>query len=188
MESAFHRLKTRLFRIRGRQARPASTFFNGVKTLAQTLVMWTTFLGIGPLVMWEIENRLGISRFASLPSLATALFLGGWIVAWSSAYFMVTRGDGTPLPLDSPNRLVVCGPYRWVRNPMAMGSLAQALALGLYFGSPLLVLYVVAGALVWNYGVRPWEEADLEAKFGADYARYRRAVRCWMPRLSRYKP
>ncbi|MBW3635785.1 MAG: isoprenylcysteine carboxylmethyltransferase family protein [Armatimonadetes bacterium] len=188
MESAFGRLKSRLFRLRGRQARLASPLFNGIKTFGQTLVMWTVFLGVGPLVLWEIENRLGISRFMPLKTAATALFLAGWVLAWTSAYFMVTRGEGTPLPVDSLRRLVVAGPYRWVRNPMAMGSLAQGLAIGLYFGSPMIVLYVVAGAMGWNSTVRPWEEADLGAKFGAEYARYRRAVRCWAPRLSRYKP
>lgn len=187
MESALHGLKSRLFRVRGRQARPASARFNGFKTFAQTLVMWTAFLGIGPLVIWDIENRLGISRFAFSKSAAMVLFGGGWLLAWTSAYFMVTRGHGTPLPVDSTRRLVVAGPYRWVRNPMAMGSLAQGLAIGLYLGSPLIVLYVLAGALGWNYTVRPWEEADLEAKFGAEYARYRRTVACWTPRLSRYK-
>ena len=51
-----------------------------------------------------------------------------------------------------------------------------------------VVLYALAGALMWNYAVRPHEEADLAARFGTDYDRYRQAVRCWVPRLSPVSP
>ena len=50
----------------------------------------------------------------------------------------------------------------------------QGAALGVWFGSPLILIYVIAGALSWNFAARPWEEADLRARFGADYERYRR--------------
>ena len=49
-------------------------------------------------------------------------------------------------------------------------------------GSPFVVGYALAGAVAWQLLVRPWEEADLLARFGAEYARYRAAVRCWVPR------
>jgi protein-S-isoprenylcysteine O-methyltransferase Ste14 len=39
---------------------------------------------------------------------------------------------------------------------------------------------------MWNYGARPWEEFDLEQKFGAEYARYKNEVRCWWPRCTPY--
>ena len=97
-------------------------------------------------------------------------------------------GQGTPLPVDSTNRLVIRGPYRWIRNPMATASLLQGAAMGLWFGSPLMLLYVVAGAALWNFAVRPWEEADLGARFGADYQSYRQSVRCWLLRWSPYSP
>jgi protein-S-isoprenylcysteine O-methyltransferase Ste14 len=48
-----------------------------------------------------------------------------------------------------PNRLVVAGPYRWVRNPMALASIAQGVAVGLILSSWLVVVYAVAGALLW---------------------------------------
>jgi protein-S-isoprenylcysteine O-methyltransferase Ste14 len=69
---------------------------------------------------------------------------------------------------------------------MAMGSFAQGIAVGLMLGSPLVVAYALAGAVGWNYVVRPWEEMDLVRRFGPPYARYRDSVRCWLPRLRPY--
>jgi protein-S-isoprenylcysteine O-methyltransferase Ste14 len=40
---------------------------------------------------------------------------------------------------------------------------------------------------VWMLFVQPWEERDLQARFGIEYAQYRSAVRCWMPRLHPYR-
>lgn len=172
--------------LRGRTARPASVGVNALKTLAQSLTMWGVFLLVGPLLAWQIETWIWGEtwRFASASSRigGAIFFVMGWILAWTSTYFLVTRGDGTPLPADCPNKLVVSGPYRYVRNPMAMGSLLQGVAIGIFFGSPLIVLYVLVGMAGWNFSARPWEVFDLQRRFGIDYARYRQAVRCWIPR------
>lgn len=185
-------LKRRVFALRGRQARPAPARFNLLKTLGQTLLMWTAFLAIGPLIAFQIEEFIGLDRFRFVFRFQTwsgaLLFLCGWVWAWTSAYWMVTRGDGTPLPFDATRRLVVAGPYRYLRNPMAFGSLLQGAAIGLVSGSPLVLIYIFVGALMWNTTARPWEEHDLEQKFGADYAHYKRHVRCWTPRFRAYQP
>ena len=186
------RLKAFYWALPARRARPASVGYNLAKTLAQTLLMWTAFLLIGPLVAWQIESWLlargwPLSRFAPPIVVAVALFIFGWIVAWWSAWVLVRWGDGTPLPLDSTNKLVVRGPYRWVRNPMAASSLLQGAAIGLGAGSPLILIYIVAGAWIWNVLARPWEEADMRARFGADFDRYQKSVRCWWPRFAPYE-
>ncbi|MGB3736554.1 MAG: hypothetical protein WA964_16455 [Ilumatobacter sp.] len=40
-----------------------------------------------------------------------------------------------------------------------------------------------AGSVVWNFFIRPDEEADLLARFGRPYQAYADQVRCWIPRL-----
>ncbi len=161
------------------------------KTLTQMLVMWAIFFGLLPAGIFYLEDKLGLAgfRFGS-PFWQIAgimLFLLGWVLAEASALFMVARGHGTPLPADCPRELVVAGPYRYVRNPMAIGSFAQGIAVGLWLGSPLVIIYVLAGAVGWNYLVRPWEEMDLETRLGEPYMRYRDSVRCWIPRLKHYR-
>lgn len=193
MESGFWRRLTRLYwSIPARRARPASVAFNAFKTLVQSLSMWFVFLAAGPFLVWNVESRLlaldwPLRRFGAWPLVSVGLFLVGWIVAWASAWCLIRWGDGTPLPLDATNRLVVRGPYRVVRNPMAFASLLQGAAIGVGLGSPLVVAYVLAGALMWNFGARPWEERDMETRFGDEFRAYKAQVRCWIPRLKPYR-
>jgi len=151
-------------------------------TAAQVVMFWGLFLVVGPLVIVFLETRWGIGLafdgFAvGLVVLVLASALGIW-----SAITMSTLGKGTPLPSAMANQLVIAGPYRFVRNPMAVAGIVQGAAIGLLFSSWLVVVYAVLGSLLWNYAVRPLEEADLEERFGVDYVRYRDAVRCWIPR------
>ena len=179
-----------LYFVQGRVARPASARRNIAKTLVQSQIMWCIFFYLLPWRLYRLEEALGLSRYrVKSPAYGKAgvvLFLAGGTFAYISAGFMVVKGQGTPLPADCPRELVIAGPYLYVRNPMAMGSFAQGGAVGLFAGSPLILLYVVAGAVGWNYLVRPWEENDLERRFGAPYVRYRDNVRCWIPGLKPY--
>lgn len=154
-------------------------------TAAQVVLFWGTFLVVAPLLIAFVERRWGLDidlpdvlRGAGIALLVLASAIGVW-----SAISMSTLGDGTPLPSAMPNRLVVAGPYRYIRNPMALAGIVQGAAVGLMLSSWLVVVYAVVGSLLWNYAVRPHEEADLEGRFGEPYRRYRDAVRCWVPRV-----
>jgi protein-S-isoprenylcysteine O-methyltransferase Ste14 len=170
-----------------RQANPsAATAAHVATTGVQILFFWGLFLATIPLAL-AFAERWGLA----VPFPSAAPLAGGVLLAaasalglWSAAA-MSTRGAGTPLPAAMPNRLVVAGPYRVVRNPMAIAGITQGVAVGLILSSWLVVAYAIAGSLVWNYAVRPLEEADLEARFGDEFRCYRTSVRCWWPRLPR---
>lgn len=170
-----------------RAARSTAARDNVGRTGAQIVVFWGLFLVVIPVVIAAIEQRWGLQipapaavRVAGAALLAAASALGIW-----SALAMSLRGGGTPLPSAMAHRLVVTGPYRYVRNPMALAGIAQGAAVGLMLGSWLVVLYALSGSLFWNRIVRPLEEADLQARFGAEFAAYRDRVACWIPRLRR---
>lgn len=156
-------------------------------TLAQLMMFWMLFLVVIPLPAIWLERRWGVA--AQLPNgaarwaviLGLLLLLAASALGLSSAVTMARIGQGTPLPGAMPHRLVVAGPYRWVRNPMAVAGIAQGVAVGLLGTSWLVIVYALAGGVFWHLLVRPLEERDLAARFGADYARYRAAVRCWVP-------
>ena len=95
---------------------------------------------------------------------------------------MVRQGQGTPLPLDQTNQLVTRGPYRFVRNPMAVAGIGQGVCVSLIFWSLPILVYSLLGAVIWHVVVRPIEEKNLQSRFGQRYLDYRQAVRCWIPR------
>lgn len=156
-------------------------------TTGQIVVFWGLFLVVFPLVLAFLERRWGVGfEFPPVAGVVGVILLVlASALGLSSAFVMSTRGRGTPLPSAMPNRLVIAGPYRWVRNPMAVAGILQGIAVGLLLSSWLVVAYAVIGSLLWNYAVRPSEEADLRDRFGDEFARYERAVRCWLPRMPR---
>jgi protein-S-isoprenylcysteine O-methyltransferase Ste14 len=156
-------------------------------TGVQILVFWGFFLAVVPLVLRFLEHRWGVSL--TVPPVVdlvgvVALVLASGLGIWS-AVAMSTTGDGTPLPAAMANRLVIAGPYRWVRNPMAVSGIVQGVAVGLVLSSWLVVVYALLGSMLWNFAIRPHEELDLELRFGDPYRRYRDSVRCWVPRIVR---
>jgi protein-S-isoprenylcysteine O-methyltransferase Ste14 len=161
----------------------AATSRHVLATAGQIVVFWGSFLVVAPLAIRWLESRWRVSLplpDAALPVGIVVLVLASALGIWSAAA-MSTRGGGTPLPSATATRLVIAGPYRFVRNPMALAGVTQAAAVGLVLGSWLVVAYAVIGSSLWNHVVRPGEEADLEARFGDPFRRYRAAVRCWVP-------
>ena len=111
-------------------------------------------------------------------------FLVGFSLFLWCLYLFAARGKGTLAPWDPPKRLVVTGPYRYVRNPMISGVLMivagealvhGSLTLGAWFGCFLLLNQVYFMVL---------EEPMLENRFGEDYRRYKAGVPRWVPRIT----
>jgi protein-S-isoprenylcysteine O-methyltransferase Ste14 len=94
------------------------------------------------------------------------------------------RVDGTP-PFAPPQRLVVVGFYRYVRNPMYVGFAVGWIGLWVVFGrsSPTAIAVAAAVGLAVHLFVVFYEEPTLRKKFGTDYDDYCRNVSRWWPRL-----
>jgi protein-S-isoprenylcysteine O-methyltransferase Ste14 len=107
---------------------------------------------------------------------------GAALALWCIATFIVI-GRGTPAPFDPPRRLVVAGPYRFVRNPMYLGANLALAGAALLYESWGLLAYDLAFALVTHMFVVIYEEPTLRASFGEPYQSYRERVRRWWPRL-----
>jgi len=116
----------------------------------------------------------------------------GWIVVaigaaiglpcvWEFAW----RGLGTPAPFDPPRKLVISGPYRFVRNPMYLGMGLVLIGEAIVFPN-IAILMLGLTAVLWLFVsafVIVYEEPTLRRMFGSDYESYCRAVRRWIPRL-----
>ena len=72
------------------------------------------------------------------------------------------------------------GPFRFTRNPMYLALCLVQVALGFFLNDWITLLFVVALALIFHYGVVLREERYLTAKFGEPYLQYKREVRRWI--------
>ena len=170
-----------------RQARVASAQWNVAKTLGQVAVFWLVFLVVIPGALLKMERSSGITPLVTPIGRPVLWFvlIAASALGLTSGILMAVQGAGTPLPLDAPRRLVVHGPYHYVRNPMAIAGLTQGTCVALLLQSWFALALIPAGFLAWNYGVRPLEERHLEMVFGEEFGRYKREVRCWIPRFHR---
>ncbi len=144
-------------------------------TLA-VVVPWT-------LTRWQFAPAL----FPIARVLGAALVVAGLPILLDSFARFALQGLGTPAPVMPPERLVVTGFYRYVRNPMYVAVTALIAGQGLLFGSVTLLGY---GAAVWAsffLFVLAYEEPVLSEQFGDEYARYRAHVRRWWPRITPWR-
>ena len=166
----------------------SSVSANILKTLTQIIVMWGVFLLLLPIALGRIGLSLALPALPWVsPWICLAVFVAAGSTGICSAMMFAVHGKGTPLPLDATTRFVVMGPYRFIRNPMAACGILQGVCVGAAMQSIVVVLYSLADCVVWHIYARPWEEADLEARFGEDYTRYKAAVHNWVPRVKPYQ-
>ena len=105
----------------------------------------------------------------------------GASLLFSGAYYLIRRGDGTPVPFDPPKRMVVSGPYAHIQHPMIAGLLVVLLGEACWFYSFPLGVYTVAAVLFAHLFVTRREEPILRERFGKDYNAYQAATPRWFP-------
>jgi protein-S-isoprenylcysteine O-methyltransferase Ste14 len=124
-------------------------------------------------------ETIGVAQVAGIIVVAAGAALALWCIIT-----FVVAGRGTPAPFDPPRRLVVVGPYRWMRNPMYLGATLALAGAALFYGSWALLGYAAAFVLLMYLFVVIYEEPALKASFGAPYVEYCKRVRRWWPRRS----
>ena len=126
----------------------------------------------------------GIVRPATMqaPQIAGIVIasIGAAIALWCIVTF-VRIGKGTPAPFDPPRRLVVHGPYRFVRNPMYIGAALALVGAALFYRSLFLLAYGCLFLLAACLFVLFYEEPALRRTFGPDYEAYCHRVSRWWP-------
>jgi protein-S-isoprenylcysteine O-methyltransferase Ste14 len=127
-------------------------------------------------IPWPLSSSL--SQLIAVLLIATGISL----TAWSASHFMKVKG--TPVPFNPPPKLVIIGPYRFVRNPMLTGVFLFLFGIGFAIKSLSLVvlftpLYILANA--WE--LKEIEEPELVNRLGEDYVVYRRRTPMFIPRM-----
>ena len=119
------------------------------------------------------------ATIAVLVSGIVLAFAAAAIRTWGAAYL------GAGVVHDGGLRgeqMVAAGPYRYLRNPLYVGTMLHTLALGLLMPPTGAVFCVVVLAVV-QWRLMDAEEAFLTAKLGESYVAYRKAVPSVVPAL-----
>src|SRR5579872_7286763 len=124
----------------------------------------------------------GTARWRWLAAIPSAFGFG---IALRCVWDFGWTGHGTPAPIAPPQRLVVVGLYRYVRNPMYLGFALGWIGLWIVsgHGDPVLIAAATAVAFGVHMFVIFYEEPTLRGKFGVDYETYCRNVNRWWPHL-----
>ena len=151
-----------------------------------TVVVPATILIAGdpPSIGWGLDGAAAVP-----PALAGLALVGGGVALWIWTVRLLARiGRGTLAPWDPTRRLVVAGPYRYVRNPMISAVLCVLLGEAALFGSPALLIWFGAFFAINWVGFAIYEEPGLVRRFGDEYREYRRNVPRWWPRRTPWTP
>ncbi|MDR3233840.1 MAG: isoprenylcysteine carboxylmethyltransferase family protein [Planctomycetaceae bacterium] len=132
----------------------------------------------------SIPSIAGVA-FISIPFVTGCVFFvcGVCLAGWTMRLF-ATQGEGTAAPWNPPKKLVVAGPYRYVRNPMITSVLLMLSGEALLLWSGVVFAWF---AVFWlgNMIYFPlFEEKDLEKRFGESYQEYKYNVPRWIPRIT----
>lgn len=92
------------------------------------------------------------------------------------------RGKGTLAPWTPTQKLVVEGPYRYVRNPMISGVLCVLFAESWLLKSAFIFAWALFFFTINFIYFIVKEEPDLVKRFGVDYEKYKKNVPRWIPR------
>ncbi len=154
--------------------------------LMRALTYAAIFIGVVVIYLpASILTSAGITR----PPVTGAVQIAGMIMVavgvaialWCVLTFAIV-GKGTPAPFDPPRRLVVSGPYRFVRNPMYIGAGLALLGVAVFYGSASLYGFVGLFLLIVFLFIVAYEEPTLRRTFGADYEAYLDRVGRFWPR------
>jgi len=152
-------------------------------------------LNVAVIIPWWLARRNGTALAIgggagqlALQALGLAVLGVGLVLFGASLGRFMREGKGTLAPWDPPRRLVVRGPYRYVRNPMISGVLLVLFGeAAILLSRPQLEWALVF--LVLNLVYIPLvEEPMLIDRFGSDYVEYRRHVPGLLPRWRPWEP
>ncbi|MBL8097248.1 MAG: isoprenylcysteine carboxylmethyltransferase family protein [Anaerolineales bacterium] len=174
--SGWHRAKAR--RETGTIPRLAEGPLAVVLRLGLTLPLLATI--VLELVAPEVLAWARLDLPPGLRLAAAAVALGCPLLVWWVVASIGSNISETVLT-KTDHRLVQHGPYRWVRHPLYAVALLALLALGLMTADGLLIALWGAGVGVFRFLVIPREEANLIARFGQTYERYRRTTGALLP-------
>ncbi|HQP91749.1 MAG TPA: isoprenylcysteine carboxylmethyltransferase family protein [Candidatus Omnitrophota bacterium] len=139
------------------------------------------WIGLPYLIHRFIDPQMP-SFFKPVRWLGIILNTTGYCLAVWCVMMCIKTGKGTPLPYAGPKKLLVSGPYRFVRNPMVIGTVLFLLGDAALLGSFGIFVYSALIMVIMHIFVLV-EEKSLLRRFGTEYSSYFNKTPRWCPRF-----
>ena len=160
----------------------------GLPTHIKALVLPIAVAGISPAVILWFNKEPGLGWSLDPPpkcfvivAAILVIALGLSLLVWTIRLFLII-GEGTLAPWAPTKKLVMAGPYRYVRNPMISGVLIVIAREAILFGSIWLAVYFILNFVINHFYFLCSEEPGLVRRFGKEYLDYKKNVPRWIPR------
>lgn len=144
--------------------------------------------------MWVAQGNAVAFALGATPGYVVVQIAGMFVLLVGLALFASSLrrfagdGQGTLAPWDPPRRLVVSGPYRYVRNPMISGVIFVLVGESMVLLSGANALWALAVFVVNAIYIPLLEEPMLRERFAAAYEEYSTRVPRLVPRLRPWQP
>lgn len=156
-----------------------------LKRLRDILLLPFNVTVIIPCVLYySFDKFQNLNLYHPIPGI---LFIasGLLMLAWTISLFH-TFGHGTLAPWEATKKLVIRGPYKYVRNPMIMGVLLVLIGETLLFNSVAIGFWFLSFTMISTLYFKYIEEPALEKRFGNPYTEYKKGVNRWIPKIKAY--
>jgi protein-S-isoprenylcysteine O-methyltransferase Ste14 len=164
-------------------SRVMSTWKLGLETIAfLVFYVGAVAAGIPALLMWWADRRLALG-LGNVRYIGLVPLIVGICCYLYCATYLAAKGRGVPAPVDPTRRLIACGPYAIVRNPMYVAGACYFWGLAVLFDSGVLLAYALVITTAYYVGVVYLEEPTLVRRFGPSFSDYCRRTPRWLPSL-----
>lgn len=133
---------------------------------------------------WTRRRR----RTVAVPLVLIVLYLAHFDETYFlCSYFLIVFGEILRMwaagHLQKEKILTTGGPYRWIRNPLYLGSFLIALGFYLIMDSRWILLVILVYFGLFYYPVVRYEEKILDEKFPDEYPPYADAIPAFYPTI-----
>jgi len=159
----------------------------------KSFVLPFTVLVVIPLLLivgtkgFRLGWGLGLPYDAVVVCIGLIILAAGLYLLIATIMLFAKIGKGTLAPWSPPKKLLVIGPYRYVRNPMILGVQITLLGESIITGSVAVFVCFVLCFIINHFYFIFSEEPGLLRRFSNEYIRYKDNVPRWIPKLSPWK-
>ena len=134
---------------------------------------------------WSAHQRLsmpmGLRETAGWYLGLVMTALGVALYLWTIVLFALAHG--TQVPVAPTQKVVTSGPYAVSRNPMVTSAIFMVCGAGVVLDSWSFILAGLVIPTAYLVYIKLVEEKELEARFGEEYLRYKKATPFILPTL-----